>query len=460
FIVVAAALAVLALWAMSFATPNELNWTTRDTALNLPGALMIYLQVALLPWTASFFHEMNRVISFGDWNFFGNLLTLAVIAGVCAYAARAGTRRLFFFGAIGWIAAIGPMLNISLWSFPAYDRYAYFGLAFLLLALALSIEGLLTRWQGIVISPVWLLLQRLFSRTAGVSPAYSDQCGDLYAKGRRDTCDTIARSKRDACGTSVVVLWAVSFVIVSVFGLWRGRLFANELAVARDAAIRSPTNCYGHAAVANTLIGDMNRAAREGRQINQKFCADTIALATRCAQQCWNFPEFFHSPAILLTAAAEVQLENDNWDEAENFSRAAIEEPRWSRFVKERDRARLILAEVTLRRADERIGRARDSQIPVADAERLANETLICVAAARDLFAQLQKLPRPELLNDTTCWIEFLAHRRLGEIGAVANRSQHLQLARQALEALPAQSLYHAQAEKELNALRLTIDNF
>ncbi|MFH0938122.1 MAG: PQQ-binding-like beta-propeller repeat protein [Planctomycetota bacterium] len=41
------------------------------------------------------------------------------------------------------------------------------------------------------ISWSWRMLERLFSRTAGVSPAYSDKCGVSWARGRRDACGTV-----------------------------------------------------------------------------------------------------------------------------------------------------------------------------------------------------------------------------------------------------------------------------
>jgi hypothetical protein len=299
----------LTFWALGPMHQKSNIWGLSEPLFNLPGELCLYVRIGLLPWTVSFFHQMDLVASAGSSGFLVPLLLLAVLAAAGWLCVQAAARRLYVFCVLGFVAAVGPM-TMSMWAFPAYDRFAYYGLPFLLLALALIVEGLLLRIPS---------LARSFAAAA--------QPGTL-----RLSAVTLA-------------LWAAPLGVLGVLAGARGALFASESAVMRHAAERAPRNAYPHAALANLLMHQWHTNEKLTDAERGKI-AEALWRTTERARQCWNFAEYYHSPATLLVASANVFKKTGMPERAESYLLAVLLEPRWERFELDRKRARALLNEL------------------------------------------------------------------------------------------------------------------
>jgi hypothetical protein len=290
--------------ALSYSDLGEIsNWTFRDTLTNLPGTLAIYLRVAFLPWTASFYHDMDRIVSFSDPAFFLTLLILLATFVALLVIAPANQRCMTAFCALVWIVGIGPMLNISKWTMPAYDRYQYFALPFLLLGSALSVEHLLHRVSD------W-------------------------------TAATTVQTARPA-------LWIGALGLTGTLGFLHGRLYRDECLVMQDAAEKAPRSCYPHLALCNALIYYYwIPAMHEGSEAQQRELAARIKVAALEAQKHWNFAEFHPTaPAIVLSVAHVMQFTHMPED-ARFFARMVIDTKWWYPIPGERAEAEQILAQI------------------------------------------------------------------------------------------------------------------
>ena len=282
FLALAALFAYVALRA-NHDTEDAIAWSARDTLLNLPGTLLIYLRTAFLPWTASFFQDLDRVTAFSDPAFWGKLLAIIALFAAGIFLAGAVRRILFVFCALAWALALGPMLNVSATTFPAYDRFQYMALPFLFLGAALLVEALLER------------LPTVHRRSAQVA------------------------------------VWAPILLVVGVLGLWRGTLFANEVNVMLDATQKAPKNAWSYGQFANTLCPEWMAAAQHQRTDEMRVLAQTIAAATEKARHCANFDEFYVTPGPLLVTTGQALQASGLTDQAVPFFEAALD-PRFSRF--------------------------------------------------------------------------------------------------------------------------------
>ncbi len=303
FLALAALFAYVALRA-NHDTEDAIAWSARDTVLNLPGTLLIYLRTAFLPWTVSFFQDLDRVLEFSDPAFFGKLIAVIALFAAGIAIAGAAQRKLFIFCALAWALALGPMLNVSATTFPAYDRFQYMALPFLFLGAALLVE---------------VLLKKIAT-----------------ARGE------------DAFHPPV---WALVLLVVGVLGFMRGMLFASEINVMLDATQKAPRNAFAYGQFANSLFPEWTKAATEHKPDEMRTLALTIASATDKARHCWNFNEFYVTPGPLLVTTGQALRASGLAAESIPFFEAALD-PRFARFKAAVEEARKQLA--TLKANDER----------------------------------------------------------------------------------------------------------
>jgi hypothetical protein len=410
FLILTAVFAKLALKGNEY-TESIAHWTLRDTLLNLPSTLLIYLRTAFLPWTASFFQEMERVTEFSSASFWAVLLALFwVFAAGCA-AVKSASRRLFVFLALAWGAALGPMLNVSQTTFPAYDRFQYVALPFLIVGAALMIEGAL----------------RLLTAKAPAANSTS-----FYP-----------------------ILWAAVLAVVAVCGLKRGLLFASEANVMADAVNKAPTNACAPAQLANTLYPEWERAnsefqrTRDSESFNERqMLARTIGKAVRSAQACPNFADFYVTPVPLLKMAGKVLHESAFVDEAIPLLEAAIAEPRWERFKADREQVKRTLAIIALETAQARINESLVRGTTVEVEQDLAGLALEQVERSRELFGA----------SEIGSWLECKAHiillRCFRKKNQPADAKRQLHALESALNQIPPASNYFKEVSGALEELK------
>jgi hypothetical protein len=380
-------------------------WTFGDIVLNLPGEILLYVKISLLPWTASFFHDMEVTTSVFSFGFLGKLLILLAMAvggGACVVA---GSRRLFAFCVLAFVVSIGPMC-MTMWAYPAYDRYTYYGLPFLLLAVVLLVEGIVVRLRATV-------------------PAQP----------------TLGRS------SAMLVVWAVPLGSMAIMSSVRGALFSSEVAVMADAASKAPQSAYPHAALANLLMHEWYNKKLTVEQ--RQEVAQSLYQTVDRARKCWNFDEYFHTPAILLVASAGVLHSAGMKDHAEVFYRAAASEKRWARFEEHQNRARARLKEMALDelgRAERLVIGAEHPQITSEKAQDFCLHALQAVVHASEMAEPI----------DGALWLEFRAHDCLRKLalgrGDATEAAQRRAAAIDILRKIPAESQFFAQAQNALKA--------
>jgi hypothetical protein len=335
FLVVTAVFARLALWAHS-KMDARVPWSIVDAMMNMPGALLIYIKTALLPWTCSFFQDMDRVSSFASAGFLTPLIVLVAIAAAMVLAANTDRRKWVIFCILAYVAAIGPMLNMSMWSFPAYDRFQYFALPFLFLGLGFAIEDGIARLK-------------------------------LAEKESKQALQAVAIA---ACA------------MIATFGMVRGKLFEDEINVVLDSVKKAPRNAYSHAALANTLGPNWNAAIKAGDAEQAARLAKTIGDAAETAQKCWNFHDFYHQPANLMRSAGETALTIGELDRAEKFLVLAATDAGWAIFDDEQRAAAVMLRNLL----EIRIQQALSAVPPERTREALAAADRILKALPRGVF--------------------------------------------------------------------------
>jgi hypothetical protein len=373
-------------------------WHFSDMLMNLPGALAIYLRVAFLPWTASFYQQMDRVVSFASPNFWGMLAALICVYAAGIFSAESNMRRLTAFCGLAWVAGIGPMLNVTQWTFPAYDRYQYPALPFLLLGAALIVEGLLTRLAG----------------------------------GAAVTLNSARKA-----------IWIAVISIAAITGCWRGMLFGHDVSVMLDATQKSPNNAYAYTQFAYALYAQWIRATESKNISEQQLLARTIGVAVRHAQSCPNFNDYYAAPISLLLKAGQVMHETGYDPEAIPFLEAAINDTRVAFFDSERADARRILATIALSDAWKHLQQAQEPQIAPDAAQELARVALKDVERSRSYFGE----------SDRGWWYEFSAHAFLAQ--AIARNlpeksEEEFRAAENALKQIQATSPFRKQADEKL----------
>jgi protein O-mannosyl-transferase len=406
-----------AFWALDKMQSEANVWTLKDVILNLPGSLVLYLKINLLPWTTSFFHHMEPVTSAASAAFAGNLLLLLAIAGGGFLCVQVQSRRLYVFALLAYVAAIGPVF-MSMWTFPAYDRFTYNALPFLFVALALVIEGIVLRVQA---------------AAAEVRP------GSL------------------AMSTATVLCWALPLALLATLSTTRSAMFANETAVMVDAATKAPDSCFPHAAIANLQMHRLTFNPPES-EIERQKATETLFFATDRARKCKNFNEYFPTPAVLLAASAQFMVKAGHHDRAESFLRGVVAEKRWSRFLDQQKSARIQLSRLTkneLADAIELINKAFTPQISEDDAAKLCSPALQKITHAFELIALLETLD-PPMAVDGAYWLEFLTHERLREVAAKRSDLPQAQekfiAGRAALRKISANSEYYSRAQSILKS--------
>ena len=405
FLLWTAVFAKLALWANGY-SDELVSWGIPDTVQNLPGAMMIYLRVAFLPWTASFFQDMPRVTAFNEPHFWAKLLALIAIFAAGIAVMRASTRRLFIFCALAWAAALGPMLNISLWTYPAYDRFQYLALPFLFLGAALIVEALL-------------------DRVARFQPDF-------------EPLRTLATR----------MVWGVCIALVAILGFLRGTVFHDEMSVMLDATQKAPGNAYAWAQFANTLYPEWKSAVDDRRMDQQQLVAKTIGAAAEKARACWNFNEFFVTPVPLLVMAGDVLHASRMNDKALPLLEAAVNEPKWSRFKVAREQGQRILAMIYLEEALVQLNQSARDGVPQEAGEQLAASALQQIENSRKIFKD----------SDRASWTAYLAHQHYAKLltkrGETAKSEQEMSAAAEALTQIPETSQFYAQSQVELKKLK------
>ncbi len=422
FVFMAAVFAKVAFWA--FPTHNVGGpWGVADFVLNLPGTILLYLKVALLPWTASYFHDLERVTSAADPRFFTSLVALLAIAAACYTQVARRRRTLAVFCVLGYVGAMGPMLNISKWTFPAYDRYQYLALPFALLLVGLVIEGWLERRAAAALR-----------------------------------IETGANRRRPA-----MLIACALFAVIGVLSAWRGSLFADEADVTADAARKAPNNAYAHAAFAISLVPKWQQAVAEKRVEDQRRYLDVIVQAAEKARTCWNFAEYFPLPAHLLLGTGDLLRKSGEALRAEAYFHIVMTEPRWTRFKSQIAAARRNVCELELEWAEARLKAAQNGNATPDKSAALTREALEAIARARALLVLLTpedgRLP-PDLAatRADSYWLEHIAHRWLDKLAEARSdlpaAQEHFKAARAALENIPPGARFHAQAQTELARMK------
>jgi hypothetical protein len=273
------------------------------------------------------------------------------------------------------------MLNFSLWNFPAYDRFQYIGMPFLLLGAA-------------------VVLENLFERAA-----------------------TVRNARK--------IAWTVALVAVGLLGLMRGFVYGSEETLTRDAVARAPKSAYSHAALANTLYPEYVRATKEQRRKDQLRLAEEIGREAMLANECWNFRDFFHTPVPLLLTAGEVLHECEMYPQAEALLEAGLADDKWAVHYKvPTDGVRKALGELKVEVAD----RLLTARVPVEQAEPTIRLALQKIKESRS-YGQ----PR-----DEASLLEAIAYEALARLGKMqskdAEAAENITRARHALDQIPESS--------------------
>jgi len=245
------------------------------------------------------------VLSFGSPAFAGNLLLLAALAVGGFLCVARPARGLFGFCLLGWSVAIGPMLNLSVWSFPAYDRFEYMALPLLLLALALVVENLLH--AALQNYEIW------------------------QAK-------------------LVVALWAAALAPMALLGAQRGALFSSELAVMLDAAEKAPRAAFAYLGIAQCLKQAWRQAGAEQQPEEQRRLALAAYGAMNRARDCPDYKHFYHNDINMLLDVGQMLLLSGLEDEAQVLLKCVATERRWAAFPEEVEGARKLLAGIEAHR--------------------------------------------------------------------------------------------------------------
>ncbi len=117
------------------------------SALGCDGWILLrYLSAAVLPTNLAFYYAVDEHAA-PAWQLFGAALCVA-IAGLGVLLAQDGQRRLAAFSWLAIVAALSPALNLAPQLAPLADQYLLWALPFLLLAIALALDGLLVRWTS------------------------------------------------------------------------------------------------------------------------------------------------------------------------------------------------------------------------------------------------------------------------------------------------------------------------
>jgi hypothetical protein len=396
FIVLAAVFSKLALWAGS-RLESVAVWSLHDFLLNLPATLLCYLRITFLPWGPSFFHDFAPVKSFGQFEFYGYGAGLILLAGAGIAVARPERRKLFIFSVLAWCAVLSPMLNISIWTFPAYDRYQYFALPFIIVA-------------------VWVLLDGIIARLSVPSPV---------------------ASKTDAAHK---IAWGVAGITFGIFGFARGQLYSDELRVMQDAVIKAPNNANAHGLYAGALTDKWLQAANQKRGKEMLAYAKQIDVSTEKAIGCWNFFENFAAPGSLLLNTAHLMNDSGAPDRAEKYLRVVLSAPRLSSHTAEQNSARALMAEIRVNRANKIMG----------DAERAANDPVKVAAFSNAALFDLADARQYGTPSDAALWLECAAHHRLAVIaeksGDVAIAKKHRDAILAAVNTMTPTSTYYRSA--------------
>ncbi|MGD0094209.1 MAG: hypothetical protein ABSE73_30240, partial [Planctomycetota bacterium] len=242
--------------------------------------------------------------------------------------------RLFLFGVLGWIVAIGPMLNVSIASFPAHDRYLYLALPLLLLAVALVAENLLSAVMKISWIPLLTLSAPAFLRVL---------CGE---KSRL----TMRLASVNAG------LWLGALVFVAVLGAQRGALFSNELAVMMDAETQAPRAALAHIGVCQCRKAAWSQAVsllQAGQPLPEGILpqlAHEAYEALNRARDCPDYKDFYHNDIHLLLDVSDMLRLSGLFDEAAVLLNSVLTERRWSVFPAEVEKARRMLEDVEAQR--------------------------------------------------------------------------------------------------------------
>lgn len=402
FLILCALFVWLGLWAA--AVYHSASWTFRDMVLNLPGTLMIYLRVAFLPWTASFFQQLERVGSFASPAFWAVLTVLLSIYGMGILVTMPVMRRLFVFCGLAWVAALGPMLNVSQWTFPAYDRYQYLALPFLITGAALLFDGMLLRY----------IHERAFIGFNRVNQ----------------------------------LIWAAVIGVVAVTGFLRGTLFGNEVWVMLDAVKKAPDNPMASAQLVFALYPEWQRARQLHDSALQQSLARTIGTAARRVHRFRNFSELFMTPVPLLLMAGQVLHETGINDDARSLLEAVLNDNYSSRFTMECNVARRTLAIIAMDDAQSRLQQAKSPEIPPDAARELAGTALKDLERSRELFGA----------SDSGSWLAYAAHNFLAQSYAQNNLSAKYEEENRAAEAalmqIEQRSPLYGKANDELTRLR------
>jgi hypothetical protein len=371
----------------------EQNWSKLDTLANLPLALWIYLRTAFLPWTASFFQDAELVRTLTSFRFYGYLAGLLALAGVIILVVKPAERRKVIFCMLAWCVTLGPMLNISMFTFPAFDRFQFFSLPLLFLGAYLIVDGLLDRFAA----------------------------------------DVAESRSRIATG-----VWSFAAVVLLIFGLQRGILFDDELAVLRHAVVQAPENANAHGTYAAVMIYRWGSAPPEAKEEYAK----AIAIAVDRTIACWNFTEIFAAPTGLLMNAAQVMHASGMTDRAVKYLEYMLVAHSAHIKPNERQEARIMLAEVKIQSADRMLGLVSE-----AKPEDVA-------ALCHGALAALQQAHQYVPANDATRFLVFYAHRELERAaqraGDTATAQKHGDAAKQTLNAMTKDSPFHVKAMQML----------
>lgn len=429
FILLAGVFTGLGYWAHRHMEESS-TWGFRNMILNLPATLTLYFKAALCPWTVNFFHDMECVERFGSPAFLVPFAELCALFLLGWLASVKSNSRLFVFGALGWVAAIGPMLNVSWWTFPAYDRFQYMALPFLLLAVALVLEPLLCALNFVGGVPVL----------------------------------TRARSYVPPLPRLAFLIWMMFFILTASLGTSRGLLFGNELAVIRDAASKSPTGANAQAFFAATLISEWQLAKCEGREHDQKVLAEAIVRAANTAWKSLNW-RIYVLPVNLLASTGEILAKSGYPEQGDVFLEAAATNPKWFMYKKEQNNARRILAELKIQQAEKFLMDAQTMGATAVESERLAVQALEEISKSRkwmrlalDSFKINPYARQWAPIRDACHWYEHIAFRRLDGLaelrGDLDKSREYYEATKAALQSIQPESLYYLQAEEELSKLK------
>src|SRR5262249_8914224 len=190
---------------------------------------------------------------------------------------------------------------------------------------------------------------------------------------------------------------------------------------------------------------DKNAGSAGAAASERVALARTIGAATRRAEACWNFRDFFVTPAPLLVTAGQVLHDAGLNDQAVPLLEHAVKEPAWSRFTEARKAATRTLAIIALDYAQMRVMQAEHDATPTDVAQELARIALDNVARSTTLMNGG---------SDTGSWLEFRAHAILAHCYRKKNQNSEseseFQAAETALLKIEPRSRFHDEALKAL----------